>query len=320
MTTPALRTGMLERSLALFPGWQLTGQQQRVGLQRRDWLGAIASVESATLGEVELDVLSWLSAQWWEQGSPRDGITRFTWYALAQALWGGAPGWEPGGRERRMVQDAVDSLIAAVVTLSGHDVHSGDATPALFSKVHILRSMVGQRRGRGAHVEGDAAHDGALREDTVEVRLEDWLVAQLLGDEVALLDWQLQRELTGLAKRLWCFLAGRGPDFVAGALPGEEVLTIALDADVYAAWSLHSARERNNRGRVITAADRILQTDPRYMLLVVEVRPGDRRRYQLRAVRRRGDMTSTPASVPAARLALTDGQLELVGTPQARAS
>lgn len=131
--------------------------------------------------------------------------------------------------------------------------------PALFSKVHILRSMVGQRRGRGSNAGIDAAHDGALREDTVEVRLEDWLVAQLLGDAVALLDWQLQRELTGLAKRLRCFLAGHGPDFVAGALPGEEVLTILLDEDVYAGWSLHSARERNNRGRVITAADRILQ-------------------------------------------------------------
>ena len=303
--------GMLERNLALFPGWQLTGQQQHVTIERRDWLGAIASVERATLGEVELDVLSWVTAQWWEQGAPRDGIVRFTWYALACALWSPGPGWDPGGRERRMLQDAVDNLMGAVVTLSGYSVHTGATSPALFSNVHILRSVVGTRRRASADagVDVDAAHDGALRTDTVELRLEDWLVAQLLGDSVALLDWRLQRELTGLAKRLWCYLAGRGPDFTAtSAFPGEEVLTIALSEDVYAGWSLNSARERNNRARVITAAARIVEADPRYVTIVVEPRTDDRRRYQLRAVRRVvGDAPAAPATTAPAQ-----GQLALV--------
>lgn len=303
---------MLERNLALFPGWQLTGQQQHVAIERRDWLGAIASVDRATLGEVELDVLSWVTAQWWEQGAPRDGIVRFTWYALACALWSPGAGWEPGGRERRMLQDAVDNLMGAVVTLSGYSVHTGATSPALFSNVHILRSIVGTRRRGGATadvgVDVDAAHDGALRTDTVELRLEDWLVAQLLGDSVALLDWQLQRELTGLAKRLWCYLAGRGPDFTPSAFPDEEILTIALSEDVYAGWSLNSARERNNRARVITAAARIVAADPRYVTIAVEPRADDRRRYQLRAVRR--VVVDTPAApAPAAP---AQGQLALV--------
>jgi len=299
--------GMLERNLALFPGWQLTGQQQRVGIARRDWLGAIASVERATLGEVELDVLSWLSAQWWEQGAPRDGITRFTWYALACALWSPGPGWEPGGRERRMIQDAIDNLMAAIVTLSARSVHTGATAPTLFSRVHILRSIVGSRRTAGTDDDVAAAHDGGLRQDTVEVCLEDWLVAQLLGDSVALLDWQLQRELTGVAKRLWCYLAGRSPDFQATTWPGEEVLTIALSEDVYAGWSLNSARERNNRARMITAAARIVDADPRYVAITIEPRPDDRRRYQLRATRRVVDVdaNSTSASADA------QGQLAL---------
>ena len=197
--------------------------------------------------------------------------------------------------------------MGAVVTLSGYNVHTGRATPSLFSDVHILSSVVGKRQ-RAAGDVADATHDGGLREDTVEVQLEDWLVAQLLGDCVAILDWQLQRELSGLAKRLWCYLAGRGPDFAPATWPGEEVLTIALNEDVYAGWSLNSARERNNRARVITAAARIVDADPRYVAITVEPRPDDRRRYQLRAARRVVDVdaSATTASPDA------QGQLALV--------
>lgn len=298
MAPAAHPVGMLERNLALFPGWQLGRQEHQQGIERRDFLGAIASVKWATLGEVELDVLSWLSAQWWSQGAPRDGITRFTWYRLATDLWATEPGWQPGGRERRMLRDAVDNLMGAVVTLSGYNVHTGKATPSLFSDVHILSSVVG-KRDHDVDAVVDPTHDGGLREDTVEVHLEDWLVAQLLGDCVALLDWQLQRQLSGLAKRVWCYLAGRTPDFTSGAWPGEEVLTVALSEDVYAGWSLNSARERNNRARVITAAARIVEADPRYVTIVVEPRVDERRRYQLRAVRRAvGD--TAEAAAPAA--------------------
>ena len=309
MAPSAHPIGMLERSLALFPGWQLGRQEHRQGIERRDFLGAIASVKRATLGELELDVLSWLSAQWWAQGAPRDGITRFTWYGLGRDLWSTGSGWDSGGRENRMLQDAVDNLMGAVVTLSGYSVNTGEATPALFSDVHILRSVVGKRvRAAGDVV--DATHDGGLREDTVEVRLEDWLVAQLLGDSVALLDWQLQRELSGLAKRLWCYLAGRSPDFRSGAWPGDEVLTIALSEDVYAGWSLNSARERNNRARVMAAATRIVEADPRYVTIAVEQRADDRRRYQLRAVRRvvgEAAQAPGPAAPAQAQLALVPG-------------
>ena len=41
------------------------------------------------------------------------------------------------------------------------------------------------------------------REDTVDVRLEDSIVAQLLGNYRLVLDWQVQRQLTGAPKRVW---------------------------------------------------------------------------------------------------------------------
>lgn len=51
----------MERNLALFPGWQLGRQPHRSRLEREDFLGVIASAEGADLGELELDVLSWLT-------------------------------------------------------------------------------------------------------------------------------------------------------------------------------------------------------------------------------------------------------------------
>src|SRR3954454_5457425 len=134
-------------------------------------------------------------------------------------------GSEPSGRHRAILHEAVDSLMGAVVTLSGFNAHTGEATPALFSDVHLLRSVV-LPRPRGAAV--DPTVEGATREDTVEVRLEDWIVAQLLGDYRLVLDWQVQRQLTGAAKRLWYYLGARAGDFTQSAWPGQAELDIAL--------------------------------------------------------------------------------------------
>lgn len=67
----------------------------------------------------------------------------------------------------------------AVLTLSGYDVHAQRSASALFSDVHLVRSVVRPRQ-RGALA--DPVFEGGLRDDTVEVRFEEWLVAQLLGE------------------------------------------------------------------------------------------------------------------------------------------
>jgi hypothetical protein len=268
------RVGRMERNLALFPGWQLGRQAHRSRLEREDFLGAIASVEGAELGEIELDVLSWLTEQWWQQGAPPDGLMRFTWYRLGRDLWNA----EPGGRERRLMQEAVGNLMTAVVTLSGFNVHSGRNERGTFSEVHILRSVVGRRRRAGA----DAAADGGRREDTAEARLEDWLVAQLLGDYGFVLDWQVRAALTGAAKRLWYYLGARSEEFEQGPWPGERVLELELTAQIYHAFSLLASRERANRTSLSKAGERIVEADPRYRSIAVEQADG---RYRLRAVR-----------------------------------
>ena len=71
---------MIESNLALFPGWQLGTQTQQKRIARRDLLGAIARAERAPLGELELDALTWLTQEWFDQGSPTSGVIEFTWY------------------------------------------------------------------------------------------------------------------------------------------------------------------------------------------------------------------------------------------------
>lgn len=272
----------MERSLALAPVWQLGHSPQRERLERVDLAGAIAAVERGKLGELEFDVLAWLGQQWWAQGASGDGVVRFTWYAMGRDLFD----VEPTGTHRRLAREAIGNLVGAVVTLSGIDVHSGKLTPTLFSDVHILRSVV---RGRGRGEQRDAAIDGSQREDTAEVRLEDWIVAQLLGDVSVVLDWQIQRELTGVAKRLWSYLAARERDFGDTSWPGERRLDVRLDdASAFQALGITTKEPRNARLRLARAGKRVMEADPRYVKIAVE-RADERQRsarYELRVVRR----------------------------------
>lgn len=268
---------MLERGLALFPGWQVRYQPHRGRLERVDFMGAIASVQRAELGEIELDVMSWLTAEWWSQGAPLDGITRFTWYRLGRDMWGSAP----SGRHRAMLQEAIDNLMGAVVTLSGFDAHTGQPTPALFSDVHLLRSVV-RPRPRGAVI--DPVLEGGKREDTVEVRLEDWIVAQLLGDYRLVLDWQVQRQLTGVAKRLWYYLGARSDDFRPLPWPEQLQLDVELTEFFLDSLSLTAARTRDRRAAIARAGKRIATVDPRYVHINVE-RTAEHDGHRLRAVR-----------------------------------
>ena len=60
------------------------------------------------------------------------------------------------------------------------------------------------------------------------MRLEDWIVAQLLGDYRLVLDWQVQRQLTGVAKRLWYYLGARGEDFAHAVVARQAELDVEL--------------------------------------------------------------------------------------------
>lgn len=293
MALPARKTGMIDRDLALFPGWQLGSVPQRKRIERRDLLGAIARAERAPLGEPELDALTWLTQEWWDQGGSVDGRVRFTWYELGRDLYGRErAGWSPSGRHRQLMQDAIDNLHAVVITLTCVNVLTGESGPTLRSKVHILESVVDHDQLQLFRAgQADAASIGALRHDTVEIKLADWLVRQLLGGSLVL-DWRTLRRLSGTAKRLWYYLGARSDEFCPGALPGEMALAIDLGPDLYASLNLRAARERDNRAALRDASQRISRTDPSYVKLAVVHKPGDEA-YQLRVTRRRAGLVDT---------------------------
>jgi len=267
----------MERSLAVFSGWQIGRREGNV--ERRGLWGSVSRVHGAQLGEMEMSVLSWISQEWWEQGSSPDGIVRFTWYRLCRDLW--PERHDDGGGYRPLAQQAVDNLMRAVVTFGGFSVHTGEWSNDLFSDVHILRSVT--RRG-GAHSTPEL--DGGSRESTVEVRLEDWLMAQLLGDVSYLADWEVERTLSGTARRLWYFLGGRSDVFEPTSWPGEEAATFVVDAELFDVLSLRASRPSANRTTLKRAAERIEAVDPRYDRLVVERDPEHPRDWRLRVVRK----------------------------------
>jgi len=290
MALPARKTGMIDRDLALFPGWQLGSAPQRKRIERRDLLGAIARAERAPLGEPELDALTWLTQEWWDQGGSVDGRVQFTWYELGRDLYGRQrTGWSPSGRHRQLMQEAIDNLHAVVITLTCVNVLTGESGPTLRSKVHILESVVDHDQLQLFRAgQADATSIGALRHDTVEIKLADWLVRQLLGGSLVL-DWRTQRRLAGTAKRLWYYLGARSDDFRPGALPGLVTLAIDLQPELYTALNLRAARERDNRGALRAAAQRISRADPSYVKLEV-LRVAGADAYQLRVTRRRGEL------------------------------
>src|SRR3954447_23248864 len=274
--------GVMERSLAAFPGWQLGPQKARRRIERRDFLGVIARVDRAPLGEVELDVLTWLSARWYEQGRQASGRVAFTLYELGQALSGS--GKTLGGRNNEIIREALENLHAVVITLSGVNVLTGQFERTFRSKVHILRTLVvnEQLQLSDQGLAWDPAAVGALRGATIEVQLEDWLVAQLAGHAAVQLDWATQRRLTGLAKRLWVYLAAEMPRFET-VPDGRSQLVVPLTRDVYGALGIECDRDRDNRAALMRAARRVLAQDRRYVEIAVE-RADRRSLWRLRVV------------------------------------
>jgi hypothetical protein len=134
-------------TFARSPLWQLGGRQQRKNVQRRDVLGAIARraitrADRAPLGEPELDVLTWLTQEWFEHGQPVSGKVRFTWYALGRDLYSSErAGWEPSGRHRALMREALDNLHAVVLTFRATEIDDGQSRMrSMHAKVHILEA------------------------------------------------------------------------------------------------------------------------------------------------------------------------------------
>jgi len=175
--------------------------------------------------------------------------------------------------------------------------------------VHLIESAVwGQDLDVTVPTRAHARTTGGLRGDSYELRLASWLVRQLERRYVTYLDWRLQRQLTGLAKRLWIYLEA---ERYKPASHGREQTWIALGDKAYTALGVNHARERARRAALAQAGERIVAADIHYAAIVIEPHPYVRHGWRLLATRIRDPEARTvarEARLSLAHVAATRGE------------
>ncbi len=271
----------METNLSRWGGWEpgaASGQGQ-LEVRGKDFLGVVVRSKGAALGPLELDVFSWLTARWFESGRSRDGLLNCTLYELGVALYGR----KPSGKEVRLIRGAIENLAGALITIGGFNAHSGETKPKLASMVHLVESAVwAEDIEADVPTREDGAETGALRGNSYEIKLASWLVRQLEKQYVTYLDWRVQRQLGGLAKRLWIYLEAERFKAVGD---GREKTYIILGDKAYTALGVRHAREVDRRKALRQAGERIAAIDDHYEAVVVERNPVDRKGWRILATR-----------------------------------
>lgn len=275
------RRSVLESNMARWGGWDTGGPaaQAELEVQGNDFLGVVARSKGTVLGSLELDVLSWLTARWYEQQRDPDGLIRCTIYELGVDLYGR----KPSGKEVRLLRGAVENLAAALITLGGYNAHSGQMKPKFQSMVHLVESAVwAGDLAFAVPTREHGAETGGLRGNSFEIKLASWLVRQLEQKYVTYLDWRKQRKLDGLAKRLWVYLEA---EQYKPSGHGRARSYIILGEKAYTALGVHHARDRDRRAALKRAAARIVEVDDHYEDIAVEPNPVNRSTWRILATR-----------------------------------
>lgn len=273
------RRSVLESNVARWGGWDTGGRTAELEVRGNDFLGVVARSKGTVLGPLELDVLSWLTARWYEQARDPDGMVRCTLYELGIDLYGR----KPSGKEVRLLRGAIENLAGALISLGGYNAHTNEMRAKFQSLVHLVESAVWAGDLDVAIPTRDqGAATGALRGNSYEIKLAPWLVRQLEQKYVTYLDWRKQRKLDGLAKRLWVYLEAEQYKPTGG---GRKSAYIILGEKAYTALGVHHARDRDRRGALKKAAARIIEVDENYEDIAVEPNPVNRSTWRILATR-----------------------------------
>jgi hypothetical protein len=277
--------GYLERSLASSPVWQMGPKAPEHDVSRRDprLLDFLASAKNAPLGELEFDVLTWTITRWYQLGRPSTGRLSATFGEIAHALYG----QRQGGKQYALIREALDHLYNVSLDLTVLSIEDGNEHWQTSRRRRIIQDLtVRERITPGAE----------SSPNTIDLQLGSWLVDQLDAHTVAAIAWHVLRGLTGIAKRLAIYLAAHSGDF-RPITRHTERFVVPLTDEFYEEFGITAARERDRRGSVARAAERIAQQDLRYSKLVVE-RAGAG--YVMRAERPcGGDVLMLPGTLPA---------------------
>jgi hypothetical protein len=183
-----------------------------------------------------------------------DGIVTATYYEIGRDFYGR----KPSGKEVRLLRKAIENLAGALVSIGGFNAHTGERKPKLVSLVHLVESAVwGEDLDVAVPTRADAAKTGAMRGNSIEIKLAAWLLPQLNEQYVTYLDWRIQRKLEGLSKRLWVYLEA---ERFKGIGDGREASYIILGDKAYTALGVRHGRARA-RGQAHLRGRRALRVD-----------------------------------------------------------
>lgn len=269
-------------ALARSSTWQMEPSAPAMNVERPDpqLLNMLASARNAPLGELELDVLAWIVTRWFVSGRPGNGELHVSYSEIARALYGKAE----GGRQYELIDQALSRLRAVLLRLSVLEIVDEQEVWEDREDLNVLRALRTRRRIKGGH-------DPTV--GRIRLGLDEWLVAQLDARTVAALAWPVMRRLSGRAKRVALYLAAHGKSFEAITAHTER-LEVELTGQLYEELGIRAGRERDRRGSVVRAAERISEHDPRYVGLSVEKLAAGSG-YKLRADRSIGvDVLPTP--------------------------
>ncbi len=184
-----------ETTLVRAPGlWAPGPVQLELPIEVRGIAGTVRASGRLSISP-DLDVLAWICERWLTT-PPLDpaGIARFTLYDIGGDLYGR----KPAGKERRLLRESLIRLSGIRVAFSGWNTIENAPGDSLS---HLLYEV-------GTDGSDDPVRTGALRGSTVSVRLADWLRDALAEGRFTYLRWETLRQLDGVAKRVWVYLAG----------------------------------------------------------------------------------------------------------------
>ncbi len=197
--------------------------------------------------------------------------------------------WPASPIERRLLRAALGRLFEVAIDFVGFNAATRERG-ASWGRARLIQAIGGPIGERGDfHALPPAQVLGGLRGSTFAVELASWLAEQVRAGNVTYLDFEVMRQLNGLAQRLWIYLQ-------AERYNARGETWIALGPRMFEILGMGYGREVDARKALRAAATRVMVADERYELVEVQRRlgwgivarriPSDERRRVRSAIRK----------------------------------
>ena len=278
-----LRSSWMAKPLGAGAGiFQFGTAKLRDDMDVETLVGVVASSRGAPLGSCEFDTFSVILQRFCGQPDDRGWVTIPSTYELTRSIYNAH-----SSERYDTVLTALDRLSDVWVSLPGYDAETGTWKANAITKRRLITEVVVTvddaelPRNAGASLRSLVSQAGG--KGALKLRLADWLVEYAQTRNGRELDFDVQRSLRGVAKRLWIELESAA---FQPAGDNVEAYTLTLDDDTLRRLGLECARRGDNITQLRNRLRTIVAADPSY-IEVEELREDrDRRRVTAMVVYR----------------------------------